>query len=488
MKRNIVFLFGIFVSTFCVAQNPTANFTAPNVCFNNPTVFTDLSTGNNTISQWSWNFGDSNISSAPNPSHTYLAPGTYTVTLTVTNNFGNKDTLKKSVWVNPLPLANFVGAGVCFGDTTCFSDLSSVSSGSNVSWSWNFGDPNSGAANISASQNPCHLFTAWGTFSVNMTVTSDSGCQSNATIPATINSSPTAAFTGTAPCLGGTTSLMDGSIGMPGDPITSWSWNMSGGSPVSATTQNASTVYGTAGTHTVTLVITSQQGCKDTIMQQVLVYNIPIVNFAGPDSGCAPVCNQYVDASTSTDGTLVNWAWSFPGGSPSSSNAQNPPTICYNSPGSYTVSLTVTSSYGFATTLMNKMVDVYSWPNANFTYTISGDTISITNTSAGATSYNWNFGDGITSTLQNPQHVYTFGGNYFLCLNVANIHGCWDSICQNITILGMEENSLSHAITISPSVSSAGIFNLSILNPQINLQDMEVYDPVGNKIFESKNF
>lgn len=296
---------------------------------------------------------------------------------------------------------------------------------------------------------------------------------------------PTAAFTPTSPCLGTPTALVDGSLAQSGDPIVSWNWSMPGGVPATATSSNASTLYSAAGLHSVTLVVSSQQGKADTITQQVIVYNPPVANFSVPNSGCAPVCANYTDLSTSMDGTINSWQWSFPGGSPATSSSTNPPNICYNTIGSYSATLTIITNYGCKDSLTLKSVDVYPWPTAAFTYTISGNSLSVTNkSSADVTNWDWSFGDGNTSTLQNPQHVYAFGNSYDVCLGVHNQHGCWDTICTTITILGVQENYLSSATSIFPSVSSSGVFNLSVSYPQINLEKIEAYDIVGNKVSE----
>ena len=166
---------------------PIPIFTAPSVCLNMPTVFTDQSTtATGNITSWNWNFGDGNNSAQQSPSHTYNAPGNYTVTLILTNSFGCKDTLQQNVLVKPLPVVNFSAPPVCVGTPTCFNDLSTIASGTITGWSWNFADPSSGN-NISNAQNPCHTFTAAGNYNVILTATSDSGCQSSTVISVLVN-------------------------------------------------------------------------------------------------------------------------------------------------------------------------------------------------------------------------------------------------------------------------------------------------------------
>src|ERR1035437_6003201 len=162
---------GTITQTVTLNPSPVPNFTSTTVCFNNPTVFTNGSTG---ASQWSWNFGDANTSAQQAPSHTYGSAGTFTVTQVVINSFGCKDSIKQTVVVNPLPVASFSLTPVCFGNSTPFTDLSNISSGAISTWSWVFGDPGSGPNNISNLQNPSHIFSSAGSYSVTLTVTSHS--------------------------------------------------------------------------------------------------------------------------------------------------------------------------------------------------------------------------------------------------------------------------------------------------------------------------
>ncbi len=187
-----------------ISALPVARFTpsSPN-CLGNAVTFTDGSTaGEETITSWSWNFGETasgtNTSAIQNPTHTYAAAGTYTVTLTVTNSNGCTATISTPVMVSPLPQANFTVPEICLSDgTATFINTSTLSGDASASltYLWNFGDAGS-ASNTSTAKNGMHLYTKAGTYTVTLTVTSQGGCFNTAIKQFTVNGiNPVAGFT-----------------------------------------------------------------------------------------------------------------------------------------------------------------------------------------------------------------------------------------------------------------------------------------------------
>ncbi len=422
-----------------VGNGVVANFQATAVCLNNPTVFTDLTTGGAT--QWAWNFGEpasgpNNVSNLQNPTHTYSNPGTYTVTLI--SNSGSPqcgDTIVLTVTVHPLPTPLFIATSVCVGQATIFTDQSSITGGSITAWSWNFGDPNSGPANLSNLQNPTHVYTTAGSFTVILTTTSDQGCQNSITVTVTVFPLPVAAFAFINVCMNNPMQFTDQSTG-----ATSWIWNFGDLTP-NSTLQNPTHSYTAAGNYTVTLIVIGQGNCSDTITQQVTVFPGPTPQFVAT-TVCQGYPTIFTDQSTVSTGNITTWNWNFGDATPNS-NVQSP-THMYALAGTYTVTLTVTSNNGCSATSTLTVI-VNPLPNAAFianavcigvaTQFTDQSTIS----SGNIQSWSWNFGDvpsgpNNVSTLQNPTHVFTSAGTFVVSLIVTSASGCVDSASVSITV------------------------------------------------------
>ena len=152
----------ITVSSSVACKNSTINFSYPNSILGRA------------ISTWSWNFGDGSSTSAlQNPNHTYTSFGNFTAQLTVTTTDGCTYSLTQPMTILETPSVNFSYAYNASLATTDFTNTSTISSGTIVSYSWNFGDGGS-----STLQNPSHYFVVNGTYIVTLTATSSNGCVS----------------------------------------------------------------------------------------------------------------------------------------------------------------------------------------------------------------------------------------------------------------------------------------------------------------------
>lgn len=402
-------------------------------CINVPIQFNDLSvTNNGTITGWAWNFDDGTTSNQQHPSHTYSSSGTYLVTLDVTTSAGCTNTGTYTVQVFDPPVADFDLTIPCEGQPTLFTDLSSDPNGTIASWSWNFGD----FSPLDNTQNPMHQYGVAGTYPVTLSIVSSNGCAATNTQNAIIYPSPTANFVFGLECGGVPVDLVSTSAGN----IASYEWFYGGN--VFSTDSATNYVFPlTTDTHPVTLVVTTNLGCVDSITQNVITK--PVVTFDfGPfeTAGCPVMEVNFFENSVTSDGSqIVNWLWDM--GDSTYSFGQNPVHF-YEDPGSYSISLQVITEDDciYSDTLSYDVI-VYPQPTASFYFqpvviNILDPTVEFTNTSSGAMEVEWYFGDYDYSNAWNPVHEYADTGAYEVTQIVYNAYGCSDTISEWLHVDG----------------------------------------------------
>nr|MBA3901540.1 PKD domain-containing protein [Bacteroidota bacterium] len=320
-----------FTVTF--GSSPLADFNIPVICSGIQVSFTDASSID--VSNWEWNFGDGNFASTQNPSHAFLQAGTYNVMLAVSNNFGCSDTIIKSITVNSTPDASFNFVLECGELDVQFNDNSSINSGNISSWNWSFGDNGT-----SAIQNPAHTYASTGSYNVILVITSDSGCVATISDTVTIEEPLIAGFGFNAGC-SGLTALFSDTSSAPGTNIASWAWSFGDGG--SSALQNPSYTYQNASSYNVSLIVTTLNGCTDTVSSTVMVSGSPL---AGLNVSAPPYYSGEQITFTDNSTGATNWYWNF---DHNNSNAitQNT-TYQYPTPGIYTVVLTVVNAQGCA--------------------------------------------------------------------------------------------------------------------------------------------
>ena len=406
-----------------------AEFIADTVCYGNPTHFTDLSWTNfGTITSWYWNFGDGYTSTSQNPSHSFNSAGNYNVCLTVTSNYGCSNTICHQVHVDTLPYVNFSNTTACLHDTTFFTNLSHGYSAAIISNQWDFGD-----GTTSTDINPIHVYTSAGSFNVTLTVTDVNGCSNSTVHPVTVNPLPVANFTSDDVCLGNISNFSSTSTTSSGS-IVSYQWDFGDGSPMGSG-NNVTHLYGDTGTYYVTHIVSTNNGCIDSIVLPVRINANPLADFSA-DTACAGTATIFTDLSDPIDGILNYWNWNF--GDGSNSNVQNP-THIYASGGNYNVQLIVRNIYGCIDTI-NKNIIVKPTPTTNFSFdnacfgTSNNFYDASSHNATSIISWQWDFGDSSISNIQNPSHTYSNYGIYNVSLIVENDMGCFDTMYQNVEV------------------------------------------------------
>lgn len=421
------FIVFIFLISFCFSSKSqvTANFSASPTSGCAPQIvnFTDLSTGNPIY--WRWDLGNGTISFLQNPSATYFTPGQYTIKLVVEDGLGNKDSLTKTQYINifPIPVVNFSATPLsgCVPLTVQFTDLSTASGSSITAWLWDFGDGTTGSV-----KNPVHTYTAAGNYNVTLRVTTVSGCSKTLTKSNYIHASNgvIAAFTNTTPtgCSLPVTIVFTNTSS--GSGTLSYLWDFGDG--FTSTLQNPSHTYITQGSFTVSLRVTSSTGCITTLVRpNAVVINFIQARFNGPASSCI---NDPVNFTNTSNPAPTSVFWDFGDGTNSTTLS---PVKTYTATGTYTVKMVARlGACGDSTT---KIINVYPKPTAAFSAINRNAcqpplTVNFTNTSTSPANYFWVFGDGGTSSAQNPSHTYTTYGSFTVKLIVTNFVGCSDSL------------------------------------------------------------
>jgi len=418
-----------------------------------PLAINFLSTVPNATS-WNWNFGDGTTATIANPNHTYLNPGNYDISLSVTTQSGcnGSVTIPQYIKIDSLPIVQFIVQQ----DTGCapFSATFINSSTGATSYAWNFGNGKN-----SVIQNPNIEYSLGGNFDVTLTATSLHGCSATKKISGLIKVwSLNAQFSGTplAGCPG--TVVQFTHIGNTTN-IVNWLWNFGDGTVSSL--QNPSHTYNTIGSFATFLIVTNAFGCKDTVFKAHYI-NITsgIVPYTVPDT--IPVCEGApVSFNDPTLGSNV-WNWNF--GNGSISNVKNP-TYSYFVPGLYTVTLN-TSMPGGCSQIFNPFAIVNVIPydpkpiDLNFINSCKPYTISFSTATPDIVSYLWDFGDGATSTLSNPTHVYQTAGTYGITLNVTIGAGCQTVINTSVTLGHQNPMSVN-----SSDICLNDLSQFSLLNP-----------------------
>ncbi len=384
---------------------------------------------------WSWNFGDGQVSTQRQPVHTYASLGSYSVTLTVTNGTCSY-TARKTVRVldeNPVIIAD--RNAVCKDNGVNFR-ATGVNVANISAWNWDFAD---GSLNDTTPSIASHIYHERGTFTVRLNTRDALGCNDTASVVINIYG-PRADFIATVPsaCLGsGPTIFTDRSITDGTNAINRYSWNYGDGvmdsSPAGPFTHN----YTAAANYTVQLAIRDAFGCSDTISKDAaILISRPSVNFYSPDtSSCKNIPVSFINAS-SGNGLRFNWTL----GDGATSTDINP-VHSYVSTGTYGVKLIAVDEYGCRDSLARPSYIRISMPTAAFTVSDSLGScpplaVIFTNHSINQSAVSWDFGDGNSSSLENPVHNYTMPGTYLAKQTITGPGGCEDVFFRKIVVKG----------------------------------------------------
>jgi len=415
--------------TVTVFKDPSSNFDAtPRTgCVPFNVQFKDNSTlGDAPITSWLWDMGDGRTEVSQNPMHTYTFSGDLTVSLIVTDANGckNTKTIPNFIKKATAPTVDFSvnNSHTCKIPFTA-NFQSAVTSNVPVTYTWDFGNGNNSSA-----PNPTFVYNASGNYNVKLTVKDQNNCTTIVNKPNAVKledfnvnvNFPTPICTDKDVNVTTTSNY---------SPIFC-TWNFGDGKTSTAT--SPTTTYSSAGTYQVTMLATNQEGCRDSFSQRVDVNTSPTAAFSADKlKSCSPFTVNFIN--TSTNAASYKWIINGSGGF-STTITSTQPSVFLPQNGMYSVSLEAKSANGCIDKIdmpnyiwigpdkidatANKMEgceDLTIQFNANLSHNWTPKSIT------------WYFGDGSTSSLENPIHTYTTPGDYNVRVKVI-----YDAPCDSL--------------------------------------------------------
>ncbi len=396
---------------------------------------------------------------------TGLCAGTFSVVVTDGNGCFDQKTIQISS-PNALSAINTLTNTTCYNLNNGSLNINANGGTAPYTFHWsNSNSPNSSQNNLPAGLYSCTITDAnQCTITTNLNIVSPPQLIVNITPPIQV-------------CIGNNTNLSCQANG--GTPTYNYSW--------STGQLNKNILVAPSLNSTYSITITDANGCTVTETLNAFAHPLPVVSFsADKQSGCSELCVNFTNTTLNSQSAIWNY-----GNNPSS----NTGTHCYNDPGSYNVSLTVTDNNGcINTATQNNYITVFPNPLANFSSsanpTLLNNTVYFTDQSIGATQWSWNFGDVISSysTQQNPSHHYAAPdtGSYKVTLIVSNQFGCMDSIFDFIKIT----TDFTFYVPNTFTPNGDGVNDLFCpVGTGIDQKQYElvIFDRWGNLIFKSDN-
>ncbi|NIN33954.1 MAG: PKD domain-containing protein, partial [Gammaproteobacteria bacterium] len=436
-------------------QPPSATFSeSNNTVYTGESINFDASTSydpDGVIVSYFWDFGDDSNASGVTTEHAYTDNGSYTVTLTITDDDAANDsvTATKTILNRP-PVASFTESAttISTGETVYFNASDSYDpDGSIVSYLWSFGDGANASGLIAE-----YFYTDDGNYTVTLTIIDDDGAAASTSATKTVlNRPPVAVFIESiSTAYNGEIISFNASNSYDSDgSIISYFWDFGDGS--NATEIAVDHAYVDNGNYTVTLTVTDDDGAKTSTSSTKTILNIaPIAIFTESAETVYTGESITFNASLSydPDGSIISYFWDFGDGSNATEIVSS---HAYVDDGNFTVVLTVTDDDGVTNSSTAIKTVLNQLPVASFTesaVTVYTSESIVFNASASydpdgvVVGYLWIFGDGSNGTGVVVSHAYADDGNYTVTLTITDDDGSTDVTFSSKTVLNQAPTAL----------------------------------------------
>ncbi len=464
----------------CVA--PVANFSISDTsgCVGVPLTFYDLSTSVAPPTTYLWIFGPnatpSTSSTSGNQIATFNTAGNDTVTLIVHDQNGtNSISIPITISAAPNPAVTFTPSTVCVGANATLSSNTFI----NASYAWNL---SGGTIVTGTGAGPLQVtWPTTGLAQVSVTVTDSNGCPGTS-IPVTISvincAVPQANFSmPQIGCTGQAVTIQNLTTGT----VTNYSWAFGGGSPSSATTSGPHVVtFNTPGQHIVTLTASNGAG-STTFSDTIDITQAPTSSFTVVSPVCVGINTNIIYTGSGLPTSTYNW--NFVAGTIVSGTGIGPYQVNWSLAGNKNIALQVTEN-GCSSGITTNVVVVNNVPFSIYQYATTNQTVSFTNHSTGANSYQWDFGDGSpVVTTTNAIHQYSTG-NWQACLT-AFYSTCVDIYCQNLTIYELGADHIDGSDGFM-TVFTGGNEMLNIGWQNVEAEKLSVFDMSGRQVISQE--
>lgn len=363
---------------------------------------------------------------------------------------------------------------VTTADTVDFTDASTTSSGTVISWGWNFGD-----GTFSTTQNPSHVYTACGIYNVSLTIATSFFCTNTYSTSITVSGGITPSFTYNVDTTSGNVAFQPQPLGLNLNYI----WDLGDGTYDSTVAPNHTYP---SGTYYVCLTVYDDDSiCTATICDSVTVYVSPAScasTFTYNDNGSG---NVNFTASPFDFDITYNWDY---GDGTTGTGAFAFHT--YASAGSYYVCLTAVDSATMCTSVYCDSVVLLADPSAcNFTFSYfdNNGQVGFTANPPTFNSYTWDFGDGQTGIGAATSNTYAASGTYYVCATITDgFNSCTNTYCDSVTVVItgiLENNNPDFLFSAYPNPVNNQLTIEYLLTQSLQIT-IEVFDIIGNKISE----